>query len=85
MYSEIKVNVFKYGISPLLGVNYFISPHLSVGTELKINVLEYSGKADESYTENNGYDLVAGTAEIKIKGINAYFGPLGYLSVNIYF
>ncbi|NOX48640.1 MAG: hypothetical protein GXO89_16860 [Chlorobi bacterium] len=79
-----KSNTFKYGISPLLGVNFFITPHLSVGTEVKLTAMGYSGKSESTVNydyPNNYYN----SYKNEFSGFQTYFGPLGFLSVNVYF
>ena len=79
-----KSNTFKYGISPLLGVNFFITPHLSLGTEVKLTAMGYSGKSESTvkYGDPNSY---YNSSKSEFSGFQTYFGPLGFLSVNIYF
>ncbi len=79
-----KSNTFKYGISPLLGVNFFITPHLSVGTEVKLTAMGFSGKSEStvSYDYPNNY---YNSYKNEFSGFQTYFGPLGFLSVNVYF
>jgi len=72
-YSEMGVS-----INPLLGVNYFITPHLSVGTEVKFTAEYISGKMTSSNSSYNSEN------ENKISGFRTRFGPLGYLSLNIH-
>lgn len=72
-YSELGV-----GVNPLLGINFFITPHLSVGTEVKFTAEYISGKVTYSNSSNNIEN------ENKISGFRTRFGPLGYLSVNIH-
>jgi hypothetical protein len=83
--SESKMKVFKYGAAPLVGVNYFLTSNLSIGTEFKINFTGYSGKSTSTYQYGAPPNMTYGDSETKLKGFDTYFGPLGYLSVNIYF
>ncbi len=69
---------FAYGISPLVGVNCFITPHLSIGTEVKFTAEAYSGKTTNEY---NGQEQ----SEQSTSGFRTQFGPLGFLSINIHF
>ena len=69
------------GINPLLGINIFITPHLSIGTEAKL-MLEYASGKSKSFT--NGYDG-SHESESKNSGFRTRFGPLGFLSINIHF
>lgn len=75
----IKSNVTYLGINPLVGVNYFITPHLSVGTELRFTAEIYTGKEKvDNVLNNTNY-------EYDINGLRTYLGPLGFISVNIHF
>lgn len=78
---EYKTNfeLTSYGISPLVGVNYFFSSSLSLSTELKFSIESYKGESTSSYTG----DTVSETN--KISGFDTSFGPLGQISVNIHF
>ncbi len=84
-FREGKSNFLKYGLSPLLGVNYFITPNLSIGTEVKLSAMGYSGKTES--TVNYGVYPYNNYSESKtdFSGFRTSFGPLGFLSVNIYF
>lgn len=76
---ESKYKEVGLGISPLIGVNCFITPNLSVGTEVKFTAEYISGKSTYSnshFSSNEDY---------KNNGFRTYFGPLGFLSINIYF
>lgn len=73
-----KSNEITYGIQPLVGVNFFITPNLSIGTEMKFMVEGYSGKSTNTYNgQEQGKD--------KTNGFRSQFGPLGFLSLNIHF
>ena len=71
------------GISPLLGVNYFITPNLSIGTEVKFTGEYMSGRYKSTYTSSNPFSSPDETSH-KMSGFRAYFGPLGFLSLNIH-
>jgi hypothetical protein len=76
---ESTLNDFGLGINPFLGVNCFITPNLSIGTEVKFTAEYVTGKStntNSSFTSNG---------EEKLSGFRTYFGPLGFLSINIYF
>jgi|GEM_PF-1984712 len=82
-YANGSINTNKYsevgvGINPLLGVNFFITPHLSVGTEVKFTAEYVSGKVTYSNSSNDIEN------ENKTSGFRTRFGPLGFLSVNIH-
>lgn len=68
-----------YGVSPLLGVKYFIAGPLSVSTEFKFNVEFVNGKTTFKHSE------LPTESETKHSGMETSFGPLGQLSVNIHF
>lgn len=68
-----------FGISPLLGVKYFISSSFSLSTELKFTIESYRGEdiyKNSSYAEEN---------KTEISGIDTKFGPFGQFSINIHF
>jgi hypothetical protein len=68
-----------FGISPLLGVKYFISSSFSLSTELKFTIESFRGEdiyKNSSYAEEN---------KTEISGIDTKFGPFGQLSINIHF
>ncbi len=75
----VKSNLTYLGINPLLGVNYFITSHLSVGTELRFTAEMYTGNEK---VDNNLNNL---SYENDINGFRTYLGPLGTISVNIHF
>ncbi len=79
--SEYKVNEISIGVNPLLGINFFITQHLSIGTEVKFMMEYASGK---SKSTNNGY-YGQNESESKTSGFRTRFGPLGFLSINIHF
>jgi hypothetical protein len=67
----------EYGISPFLGINYFINENLSIGVETNYAIGSYKNESkntngDETYKYWN-------------KGINSRFGPIGILSLNVHF
>jgi hypothetical protein len=65
-------------MSPLVGVNFFITPNLSIGTEMKFMMEGFSGKTIYEY---NGEEQETD----KSNGFRTQFGPLGFLSFNIHF
>ena len=67
-----------YGLSPLVGVNFFITPNLSIGTEMKFMTEVFTGKTIYEY---NGEEQDTD----KSSGFRTQFGPLGFLSFNIHF
>jgi len=82
--SEYKYNGLIFGIDPLLGVNIFITKHISIGTEAKL-LLEYStGKSVSKEETTNPYSNPSESTS-KFSGFDVSFGPLGFLSVNIHF
>ncbi len=80
--SEYNNSEFTVGINPLVGVNFFITPHLSVGTEVKF-MLEYVSGKYKSETLQTGQQ--PNSSETKSSGFRTRFGPLGFLSINIHF
>lgn len=76
--TEYVANEITMGINPLLGVNVFITPNLSIGTEFKFTTEFVSGKTKEI---TNDFE----SDETKSSGFRTRFGPLGFLSVNIHF
>lgn len=77
---ESVLNEFTIGINPLVGVNVFITPNLSIGTEFKLTAEYVSGKSKSTTTSN-----YSDSDETKSSGFRTRFGPLGFLSVNIHF
>lgn len=73
-----KINEIACGINPLVGVNFFITPNLSIGTEVKFTAEGFSGKTIYKY---NGQEQ----DKEKTSGVRTQFGPLGFLSINIHF
>jgi len=73
-----KSGEMSYGVSPLIGVNFFITPNLSIGTEMKFITEGFTGKTTDAY---NGQEQ----NENKTSGLRTEFGPLGFLSFNIHF
>jgi len=76
---ETSVGEVTAGINPLIGVNIFITPHLSVGTEAKFTTEYVSGKIEYKTNDNSNPDNSSSS------GFRTRFGPVGFLSVNLYF
>ncbi len=74
-----KSNISYLGINPLLGVVYFITQNLSVGTEVRFTTEIYTGNEKIDSPLNNS------THNYDINGLRTYLGPLGFVSVNIHF
>ena len=79
--SEFMTNEISVGINPLVGINFFITPHLSLGTEAKFMMEYVSGKSKSTNNGNYGQN----ETETKSSGFRTRFGPLGFLSINIHF
>jgi hypothetical protein len=77
-------NELAVGINPLIGINYFITPKLSIGTEVKLTAEYTSGNSKWEETNNNPYSPDYNEEEVKRNGFRMYFGPLGFLSINIH-
>ncbi|MFK5855929.1 MAG: hypothetical protein QM503_07340 [Bacteroidota bacterium] len=77
--NETKTHESAYGINPLIGVNFFITPHLSIGTEVKFTAEYASGKSE--YTSSSS----SSSQDSKSSGFRTRFGPLGFLSINLHF
>jgi len=77
--NETTLNEFTVGINPLLGANIFITPNLSIGTEVKFTAEYVSGKTKQEFS-----DFPTNT-ESESSGIRTHFGPLGFLSINLHF
>ncbi len=75
--SETKINEYSVGIRPLLGLNVFIFENVSVGTEIQYSAKYYTGTEKNSYTSSPD-------SKSKFNGIRTYFGPLGFLSINVH-
>lgn len=67
----------EFGISPLLGINYFFNENLSLGVETNYMI----GKYKNEYENTNDGE----TYKSWNQGINARFGPIGILSLNVHF
>jgi len=78
--TENKINEFLIGLNPLVGVNVFVTPNLSIGTEFKFIAEYVTGKSEYSSTSSN-----TESSESKSSGFRTRFGPLGFISVNIHF
>ena len=76
---ETTIGEVTAGFSPLIGVNVFITPHLSIGTEAKFTAEYVKGKAEYKTNDNLNPDNNSSS------GIRTRFGPIGFLSVNLYF
>ncbi len=77
--NETTVNEVTAGINPLLGLNFFITPNLSIGTEVKFTAEYVSGKSEE---ESSGSTTPNETTS---SGFRTHFGPLGFFSINLNF
>ena len=77
--SEYTYKESAFGINPLLGLNVFITPHLSIGTEVKLSA-EYVTGNTESKSSSSSIPN-----KDESSGFRTRIGPLGFLSVNIYF
>ena len=75
--SETKVNEYTIGIRPLMGLNVFLFENVSVGTEIQYSLKYYTGSEKSTYTGSED-------SKSKFDGIRTYFGPLGFLSINIH-
>lgn len=84
-FNDSKTNIFKYGVSPLAGVYYFLTKNLSLGTEVKFNAIGFTSKTESSWQYGVAPDINFGTSQSKTTGFQTWFGPLGFLSVNIHF
>lgn len=76
---ETRIHEMTLGVNPLVGVNVYITPHLSVGTEVKFTAEYVSGKSKSESTNYSSID------KSKSSGFRTRFGPLGFLSINIHF
>ncbi len=78
--NDTKVNETTFGINPLAGVNVFITPNLSIGTEVKFTAEYVSGKSE--YNSNNSN---SDGDKRESSGFRTRIGPVGFLSINIHF
>lgn len=79
---EDKYITIGYGISPLIGVKYFITDNLSLSTEIKILIEYYKTEATDLRIFENDMRY---TDKYYTNGVNTRLGSLGGISVNIYF
>ena len=85
-----KYDDYAYGISPLIGIKFHITPMLSFSTQAKLNASYYMNKsryfgksiysnysiyADTTYFDNNNSS----------NGMQTVFAPLGLIYLNIHF
>lgn len=82
IYSSYKEMIV--GINPLVGVNFFITPALSIGTELKFTAEYTSGKLTTERDYGDPQPAYDELQEQKRNGFRTYFGPLGFISLNIH-
>jgi len=68
-----------YGLSPLFGVKYFVTPKLSVSTEIKYTIETYEGSESSKYSGDNNKNTTNNS------GTNTFFGPIGQISINFHF
>ncbi len=69
------------GVSPLFGIQYYITPSLSLSTELRYAVSFIKGKNKVRIIETTTPEENAETNT----GIKTELGPLGQLSINVHF
>ncbi len=78
-----------YGIAPLLGVKYYITPHISLSTETHLNFEYYTGKHKNEYKSQQigqyGSSLDDDESSSKDSGINSKLGPVGHISICVHF
>lgn len=67
-----------FGVSPFLGIEYFVSPYLSFSTEINFTFESYKGKTKNSNQSNND-------TSIDLKGLNTRIGPIGNIGINVHF
>lgn len=77
--SETEQNFNALGLSPLLGVEYFVTPKLSISTEIKYILEAYVA------SETNKYSGSRSETKYEESGSNNYFGPVGQISINYNF
>lgn len=77
--SETNTSSRALGISPLIGVRYFLSPAISLSTEVKFSIENLTGENNSSYSQNDSKN------KNEFSGFQTYFGPIGQLSINIHF
>ncbi|MFH2096014.1 MAG: hypothetical protein ABIJ16_09945 [Bacteroidota bacterium] len=80
--SSSKLSRASYGICPLLGIKFFITPAISVGTEAKAYVELFSGSHEYSHTSSSG-DV--STDEHSNSGMKTGLCPFGRISVAVHF
>ena len=71
-----------FGLSPLIGVKYYISKIISVSAESRLNIFYSSYTIDETTTDSNSYTSFY---SYKGSGFNLKLNPIGHLSLNIHF
>jgi hypothetical protein len=92
-YIEVKVN-FKtkntenktsYGIAPLIGVKYFLTPYLSFSTEARFIIENYRSNEEQWYFNDHPADGSDETYESEHIGSLSKIATVGTFSVNIHF
>ena len=70
-YYDFTSKYLRYGVSPLTGVQYFITPLLSATVELSLNIIGVANLDDHVFNDT--------------KGVYLEFNPIRLLSVNYHF
>ena len=58
-------SIVSYGLRPYIGVEYFLSPQISIGTEIGISLT--NSKNDETFSVHESYDIASETTIIERK------------------
>lgn len=77
--SEMEQDFNAFALSPLFGIEYFVTPKLSISTEIKYVL--------EAFDASEIYKYSGSTSETKYEdsGASNYFGPVGQISINYNF
>lgn len=85
---NIEVTQQGYGLGIVLGAKYYITPMLSVSTEIRPNIEFYNSKRTNTYKDDAVYydelRTVVTSEESETSGMRTNFGPVGNLSINIH-
>jgi hypothetical protein len=67
----------EFGVSPLIGIKYYLLENLSIGVETSYSIGYYKDESKSTYNEE--------TSKNWTEGIHSRFGPIGILSLNVHF
>ncbi|RBL93355.1 PorT family protein [Chitinophaga flava] len=72
--NSLKSHIWRYGVSPVVGVRYFFNKHVSLSTEISLNCMFHK------VTEEGSFDPDAGKSFYEIR-----FGSVGAFMISYHF